>query len=262
MSWQGAALWTPFALMFACGIGVRSSLVLPVGASRELDLPHHGGRRHARRPAARHERRGDGLRRRAGGRRLAAAAVGSAGPEGRDRGRRGRPSSACCSCTRCCSTGGGFRSPARTCPANGSWPRASSSACAAYIVFVLAGEWLLQTAVSSTGECAGHRRRRSRTGVRAPAAAARRLGEAAADVRGRVPRRADGARAPAVARLALSRRLSLCLVLGLGRFSTSDRTWEKDLEDSVPRTTDGRGYTKVKRLVVADERRRSPASVA
>ena len=28
--WRAAALWTPFALMFACGIGVRSSLVLPV----------------------------------------------------------------------------------------------------------------------------------------------------------------------------------------------------------------------------------------
>jgi hypothetical protein len=28
--WAAAALWTPFALMFACGIGVRSSLVLPM----------------------------------------------------------------------------------------------------------------------------------------------------------------------------------------------------------------------------------------
>ena len=28
--WKAAALWTPFTLMFACGIGVRSSLVLPV----------------------------------------------------------------------------------------------------------------------------------------------------------------------------------------------------------------------------------------
>jgi hypothetical protein len=28
--WVTAALWTPFALMFACGIGVRSSLVLPM----------------------------------------------------------------------------------------------------------------------------------------------------------------------------------------------------------------------------------------
>ena len=28
--WAAAALWTPFALMFACGIGIRSSLVLPM----------------------------------------------------------------------------------------------------------------------------------------------------------------------------------------------------------------------------------------
>jgi hypothetical protein len=28
--WAEAALWTPFALMFACGIGVRSALVLPI----------------------------------------------------------------------------------------------------------------------------------------------------------------------------------------------------------------------------------------
>ena len=28
--WPGAAMWTPFAMMFACGLGVRASLALPI----------------------------------------------------------------------------------------------------------------------------------------------------------------------------------------------------------------------------------------
>ena len=203
--WKAAALWTPFTLMFACGIGVRSSLVLPVEHRANWIF----------RITEDDATRADQLRAMNDVATVCVAvpavaaslprAVGSTGPEGRDRGR-----------------GGGHRGPAVR-----SRGPARLAADSVHLLVparqTVRGPELLRRvrrlhrlragrrmAAPDRGdehrECPGHRRRRSRTGVRAPAAAARRLGEAAADVRGRVPRRADGARAQAVGARRSSRR--------------------------------------------------------
>ena len=184
--WRAAALWTPFALMFACGIGVRSSLVLPVEHRANWIF----------RITEDDATRADQLRAMndvatvcvavpavAASLPVLWAALGPEGGAGSAGRRHRRPAVRARRPARLAAYSVHLLVPSRQTVRG---PELLHRLCRLY---GLRAGWRMAAAhrCVERGECAGDCCRRSRTCVRAPAAAARRVGEAAADVRGRVP---------------------------------------------------------------------------